>query len=160
MPKEKLIDLLYVLMKNSKRSDRELAKVIGASQPTITRLRKSLETLNLVREYTVIPALEKLGFEIAAFSFVSVSGFQQENVKMTLGWVSENPKILFSSSGEGLGGKSLVLVSIHKDYSDFSEFSRELRSALGGKVVSMESFLISLKTDIIKHFSFRDLERV
>ncbi|MGC9346262.1 MAG: Lrp/AsnC family transcriptional regulator, partial [Candidatus Bathyarchaeales archaeon] len=59
-----MIDLLYEFMKNSKRSDRELAKAVGVSQPTITRMRKNLEKLGYIREYTIMPALEKLGFEI------------------------------------------------------------------------------------------------
>jgi len=58
MPKQKLVDLLYELMKNSKRSDRELARVVRVSQPTITRMRKNLEKSGYIREYTVMPALE------------------------------------------------------------------------------------------------------
>lgn len=123
-------------------------------------MRKSLETLNLIREYTVIPALDRLGFEMIAFSFVSGSVSQQENVKASLAWVSENPKIIFSCLGEGLGGKTLLLVSIHKSFSAFSEFSHDLRGALGARAVSIESFLVSLKSDVVKHFSFRDLERI
>ncbi|MBE0519957.1 winged helix-turn-helix transcriptional regulator, partial [Candidatus Bathyarchaeota archaeon] len=69
MPKQKLIDLLYELMKNSKRSDRELAKVVKVSQPTITRMRKNLEKSEYVREYTIVPAVEKLGFELTALTF-------------------------------------------------------------------------------------------
>jgi DNA-binding Lrp family transcriptional regulator len=69
MPKQKMIDLLYELMINSKRSDRELAKAVKVSQPTITRIRKSLEKLGYIREYTVIPDLQKIGFEIAALTF-------------------------------------------------------------------------------------------
>ncbi len=42
---QRLIHLLYELMKDSKRSDRELAKAIGVSQPTITRMRETLENL-------------------------------------------------------------------------------------------------------------------
>lgn len=67
MPKQKLLDLLYEIMKYSRRSDRELAKTIKVSQPTITRIRKVLEDNGYIREYTVMPALEKLGFEILAF---------------------------------------------------------------------------------------------
>lgn len=160
MPKEKIIDLLYELMKNSKRSDRELAKVVDVSQPTITRLRKGLEQLNLIREYTVIPALDKLGFEVLAFNYVEAGAVQHESAKTSLSWVAENSKILFASSGEGLSGKTLMMISIHKDFSSFTEFSRELRSVLGPRAVSMESFLVSLKTNVIKHFSFRDLERL
>jgi DNA-binding Lrp family transcriptional regulator len=33
--------LISELMKNSQRSDRELAKAIGVSQPTISRVKKS-----------------------------------------------------------------------------------------------------------------------
>ncbi|MBE0513125.1 winged helix-turn-helix transcriptional regulator, partial [Candidatus Bathyarchaeota archaeon] len=69
MPKQKMIDLLYELMKNSKRSDRELAKVVKVSQPTITRMRKNLEKMEYIREYTIVPAVEKLGFELTALTF-------------------------------------------------------------------------------------------
>jgi len=159
MPKEKLVDLLYELMKSCKRSDRELARIIKVSQPTITRLRKNLENSGLIREYTVLPALERLGFEIAAFSFVWTSPLH-ETMKPIEDWVLENRRILFSSLGRGIEGKTFMIVSIHKDYTDFSQFGRELRSILGSKVVSVESFLISLKTDIVKHFSLKNLERV
>ncbi len=144
MPKQKMIDLLYELMKNSKRSDRELAKVVGVSQPTITRTRKNLE---------------KLGFEIIALNFLSTST-KPKDIKEIQGWISESQKIVFSSLGEGLNGKTLLLVSIHRNFTDFSEFNRELRGILSLKAASMESFLVSLKTDIIKHFSFKNLERV
>lgn len=159
MAKQKILDLLYELMKNSKRSDRELAKVVGVSQPTITRMRNNLEKSGFIREYTVIPAFEKLGFEIIALSFLSTSAMQ-EHMKEIQMWVSKNSKILFSSSGEGLNGNTLLVVSIHKDFTDFSMFTKEFRSFLGSKVSSMESFLVSLKTDVIKHFSFKNLERM
>lgn len=159
MPKQNMIDLLYELIKNSKRSDRELAKVVGVSQPTITRMRNNLEKLGYIREYTIVPALEKLGFEIIALNFLSAN-VTQEYVKEIHGRVSKNPKILFSSSGEGLGGKTVLLVSVHKDFTDFSAFIREFRSSVGSEIVLIESFLISLKTDVIKHFSFKNLEQL
>jgi DNA-binding Lrp family transcriptional regulator len=159
MPKQKILDLLYELMKNSKRSDRELAKVVGVSQPTITRMRNNLEKSGFIREYTVIPAFEKLGFEIIALSFLSTSAMQ-EHMKEIQVLISKNSKILFSSSGEGLNGNTLLVVSIHKDFTDFSMFTKEFRSSLGSKVSSVESFLVSLKTDVIKHFSFKNLERI
>mgnify|MGYP006271117405 CR=1 FL=1 len=38
------------LMKNSRRSDRELAKVVGVSQPTVTRTRSRLEKEGIIKE--------------------------------------------------------------------------------------------------------------
>ncbi|MEM3699443.1 MAG: Lrp/AsnC family transcriptional regulator [Candidatus Bathyarchaeia archaeon] len=159
MAKQKMIDLLYELMINSKRSDRELAKAIKVSQPTITRMRKSLEKLGYVREYTIIPNLEKIGFEIVALNFLATN-INLEQAKEVQNWILKNPKILFTTSGEGLGGKTLLLVSIHKDFTDFSAFSRELKGLLSPKATSAESFLFSLKTDVVKHFSFKNLERL
>ena len=37
--------LLFELMKNSHRSDRQLAKALGVSQPTVTRRRAMLEKI-------------------------------------------------------------------------------------------------------------------
>ena len=159
MSKQKMMDLLYELMKNSKRSDRELAKVVNVSQPTITRMRKNLEKMEYICEYTIVPAVEKLGFEITALTFLSTST-RPKDVKEMQKWISESRKIIFSSLGEGLNGKTLLLVSVHRDFTDFSEFTREVRGILGLKGASMESFLVSVKTDMIKHFSFKNLERV
>jgi len=159
MPKQKMIDLLYELMKNSKRSDRELAKVVKVSQPTITRMRKNLEEKEYIREYTIMPAVEKLGFEITALNFLSTST-RPKDVKEMQKWISESQKIIFSSLGEGLNGKTLLLVSVHRDFTDFSEFTREVRGILGLKGTSMESFLVSVKTGMIKRFSFKNLERI
>ena len=159
MPKQKMIELLYELMKNSKRSDREIAKVVEVSQPTITRMRKNLEKTEYIREYTIIPALEKLGFEILALNFLSTST-KPKDVKEMQEWISESQKIIFTSLGEGLNGKTVLLVSIHRDFTDFSEFTRELRGILGLETSSIESFLVSLRTDMIKHFSFKNLERI
>jgi len=75
-------------------------------------------------------------------------------------WISESRKTIFSSLGAGLDGKTLLLVSVHRNFTDFSEFTRELRGILGLKGASMDSFLVSLKTDVIKHFSFKNLERI
>ena len=68
MKHEKLVKLLFELIKNSKRSDRDLAKTLNISQPTVTRLRKTLEK-EAIEQYTVIPDLSYMGFEIVALTF-------------------------------------------------------------------------------------------
>lgn len=54
MKEEKLIRLLREMLKNSKRSDREIAKSLEVSQPTVTRTRARLEK-EYLETYTVIP---------------------------------------------------------------------------------------------------------
>lgn len=155
MAKRKMMDLLYELMGDSKRSDRELAKVVGVSQPTITRMRKTLEKQEYIREYTVMPSLEKLGFEILALNFIAAN-----ITKELIEWTSKNPKIIYAGFGQGLEGNNLLIVSVHKNFMDFSEFTREIKSLFGSNISSLKSFLSSLNVDVVKHFSLKNLERV
>lgn len=67
MTKLKPVDYRIVseLMKNARMSDRQLAKMLGISQPTVSRKRVFLEK-DLIEGYTAIPKREKLGYEIFA----------------------------------------------------------------------------------------------
>jgi len=69
--KEEKLRILFELIKGARRSDRELAKAVGTSQPTITRKRTKLEKEGFIKEYTVIPDLKKMGYEIIAFTFLA-----------------------------------------------------------------------------------------
>lgn len=157
MPKQKMMDLLHELIIDCKRSDRKLANVLHASQPTITRMRKNLENSGFIREYTIMPALEKMGFEIVAMNFLSIM-HGQEPIKEIQKWASENNSVILASHGEGLAGKTVMLVSVHKDFTDFSAFSHALKDFLGPKMSSTQSFLFSLRAGVLKDFSFRNLE--
>ncbi len=64
--------LISELMKNSRRSDRELAKAIDVSQPTVSRMIKKLESEDIIKEYAMIPDFHKLEFEILAITFFNV----------------------------------------------------------------------------------------
>ena len=152
-----MIKLLYEMMKNSKRSDREIAKIIGVSQPTITRMRQRLEKRGYIRDYTIIPDLEKLGYEIAAFTFMAIANSNAKSENMNK-WIESNPKIVFSASGDGVNGKNSIMVSIHKDFTDYSKFMSELRSKWSENIRNIDGFLVPLRGDIPKHFSFKYLQ--
>jgi len=51
--KKRMMNLLFELLKNSKRSDKELAKVLMVSQPTVTRMRSRLVKEGVIKEFTV-----------------------------------------------------------------------------------------------------------
>ena len=66
------LKMLSELIKNCKRSDRELARAIGISQPTATRIRSKLEKEGYIRQYTTIPDLNKIGYTVASLNFVKL----------------------------------------------------------------------------------------
>lgn len=150
MKKEKTFLLLRELLKNSRRSDRELAKTIGASQPTVTRNRRLLA--EFIRSYTIVPEFEKIGYEILAITFAKARSYSKDEIeaKMNLAkkWVMKHPNILFASDGEGIG-KDVVLVSLHRNYSKYADFMRDYSVSFSDFLGDIQSFIVSLKTGIL-----------
>jgi len=156
MKQEKLVKLLFELIKNSKRSDRDLAKILDISQPTVTRLRKILEK-EAIQQYTVIPNLTYLDFDIVAFTFSRSKELVHPLWEQGKKWARERPNLLFVSTGQGIDA-DVLMISMHKDYADFVKFYQEFRRDWGKYLEDFKIFLISLSGSVImKQFSFNYL---
>lgn len=141
--------LISELMKNSRRSDRELAHAIGVSQPTVSRTIKKLEKKRYIKEYTMIPDFHKLGYEIAAFTFVKLKkGLGIEEIEKAKKIARErleekSLEIILVEKGIGLGHDG-VFVSLHEDYTSYTKFQSEVSHDAHLEASNIESFLISL----------------
>ncbi|MDH5783216.1 MAG: Lrp/AsnC family transcriptional regulator [Candidatus Bathyarchaeota archaeon] len=153
--KKILMKLLLELLKDSKRSDRELAKVLDVSQATVSRMRSKLVKDGLVQQFTVIPDLAKMGFEILA-----ISSFKSKRTKeireKAIKWTMAKPNVLFVARAEGMG-KNAVMVSIHKNYTDYSNFLNDIMFESKDIVEDHDTLLISLRGFIAKPFSLKYL---
>jgi len=154
--------LLCELMKDSRRSDRQLAKALRVSQPTVTRRRMRLEK-DFLDGYTAIPRFRKIGFELVAFTFVK-SRFrsapaEQKDQAREKGkeFIMNQPNCIFGASGEGMNWDG-VCISFHKSYSDFAEFKRTLKVDGSEFFDESESFVSVLSPrTIVKPFHFKYL---
>jgi len=162
MRKKIALKLLFELVKNSKRSDRELAKILGVSQPTITRMRQKLEK-KTIKEYTAIPDWVELGYELMAFTFFSMIvplSERQEGIRRAKDWVMKYPNVIFASSGDGMG-KNGVCISFHKNYTSFAGFITKCQTEWGRYLKDLQFFIVSLKGgQLLKPFSLKYLEKV
>jgi DNA-binding Lrp family transcriptional regulator len=157
----KAIDYAIIaeLIKNSRPSDRQLGKILHVSQPTITRRRGELEKERLF-DYTSIPDLAKLGFEILAITFGN-RAVDREHAELQIekakDFIRRHPNIIFVSSGNGFNSDRVVM-SVHKDYSDYSKFQQEIKKEWGEIMTVVGSFIISLTSDsILRHLTFKYL---
>jgi len=157
MHPDKIPKLLYELIKNSRRSDRDLAKVLGFSQPTVTRTRRKLEDEKYVLQYTALPDFTKLGFELAAFTFTQWLSEGKADTETPYKWLEKDPRVVFVAEGNGLDGKNSIIVTMHKNYTDYSEFIADL---LKTKTVQNVNSFITALTGIKKHLTLADLEKV
>lgn len=152
------LKLIRELIRNSRKSDRELAKLLGVSQPTVSRNRERLEKEGLI-EYTGIPNLQKLGIEIIALTFGNWKHEQYPDTRVSEArkFAEKHPNLIFLSSGRGLGSDR-VAVSVHKNYSDYSNLMREIKSDWGMFMDVTGSFLISLSSDDpVRSITFKQL---
>lgn len=161
MRKELVSQLLRELLKNSKRSDRELAKVLKVSQPTITRTRHKLEQSGLIQDYTIVPNFRKMGFEILALTFVKMRAeiLTPERTEEAREYAAKFPNAIFASTGEGLGMTG-VIISFHKNYTDYHQKINLLRTDWKDFTENIETFVISIGEEEFKRFSLTYLRDV
>jgi DNA-binding Lrp family transcriptional regulator len=156
--------LLFELMKNSHRSDRQLAKALGVSQPTVTRRRAMLEK-NYIEGYTIIPKFGQIGFEIAAFTFLKSKLKQKtgkekdETLKKMKEWYMNQPNVVLVQDGRGMGWDA-ICISLHQSFSDFAAFIRAQDSELSEWIIESQTFHADLKPGItIKPFHLKYLAK-
>ena len=157
--KETELKLVSALMQNSRRSDRELAKAIGVSQPTISRTIKKLEKEGIIREYTMIPDFHELGYNIMAVIFLKLGqGGKTLSAQQLEKMFSEarklekdNPRtFLMVNTGIGLS-HDMVVISLFHDYSEYTDYIRMIKAESTAELSpyfeaeSIETFLINLE---------------
>jgi len=145
--------LFCELVKNCRRSDKELAHDVGCSQPTVTRARRKLEKEGYIKEYTVIPDFHKLGYELLSLTFVKLrKGLDREGVNKARKIAQEGlPKtpftVIMMERGRGLGYDGVVL-SLHKNYTSHTKLMKRLRQFTFLDISTIDSFIVSLGDEV------------
>ena len=153
--------ILWELVKNSRRSDRTLARVLKSSQPTVTRKRTRLEK-DFLDGYTAIPKWEKIGYEILAITLIKAVGiFSSKEYpdiqKQGLEWLAKQPNVIMGGACEGMGMNAFIF-SLHKSFSDHSKFMLNLRLEMGNFIDEVQTILVDLRaTQRLKPFHLKYL---
>ncbi len=153
--------LLLEYLKDSSRSDRELAKILGVSQPTVSRMRAKLLKDGIIDHFSAIPDLTKMGYEILAFSLVKFNMGEvlkdyRKVEKIARTWVKTRHEIVFDSRAEGMGVDA-VAISLHKSYGAYKQFLAENKKHWGTLLAEINYILVDLKSGVSKPFSFKYL---
>jgi DNA-binding Lrp family transcriptional regulator len=150
--------LLSELMRNSRRSDRELAKAIGVSQPTISRTIQRLEKEGYIQEYTAIPDFNKIGFGLLAVTIIKFGRMVNEEDFDKLIKEGRNldkkvglPIVMIT---RGLGSAyDMIIFSLHESYSSYTK----IMAALKELPFLDEAVFQSLVTDLESKEKYRNL---
>lgn len=157
------LKMIIALIKNSNRSDRELAKAIGVSQPTISRTREKLEKYGMIKEYTIIPDYLQLGFKLLSITFTKMKGPFSEEIlddmkRRARKTMSEHPSaLILGNTGMGVNA-DYVTIAFHRGYGEYSEFMKEIKEYPNVNIDETKSFIIDLsEKDQMQPLSFSHL---
>jgi len=155
------------LMKNSRRSDRELSHALKTSQPTVSRTRERLEKEGYINEYTVIPNFKKLGYHLFALTFFTwnkgLSKNEREEARKQAiqqsPSVASNVVIIERGIGFGMNYDSFM-ASFHKNYTSYSELISEMKKNPYLDKARVESFIVNLDDEIhYRYLTFSTLAK-
>jgi len=151
--------LLSALLGGAKRSDRDIAKILEVSQPTVTRKRRELEKDGTIQEYTIIPDFTKLGYDFVAVTFLTFAEDSSEFLDKEREWARSKSSIIYLTKGEGMG-MNCFMISVHKNYASYSELVTELKRDWRPLLANIQTFMVSLARPelLIKPLSFRYLD--
>lgn len=147
------LQVLSALVKKGRRSDRQIAKELGVSQPTVSRTRKKLEDKGFIKEYTAIPNLAKIGYQILAVTLVRLDkSLKAEDIRKAREmarktFIKKRMETIMIERGIGLGYDG-ILLSYHKDYAAYQKYMDELKELSYLDLSKIDSLLINLKDEI------------
>jgi len=142
------LKILFELMKNSKTTDRQLAKKVGVSQPTVTRRRARLER-EVIDGYTAIPKWDKIGYNLLAVTLVKTLFKFSSNEKRnsaynkSMEWLAKQSNVIMGSGCRGMGMTG-IMISLHKTYAALDEFLINHREQLGDILEDVQTIVVNL----------------
>ena len=130
--------ILVELLKNSNRSNREIAKAIGVSAATVINHIQRLESAGVITEYTVMLDFERLGYDLTVIMEVTVS---RGKLLETQEEIAKLPYVcgVYDVTGE----IDSIVIAKFKNRRELSEFPKDL---LGMEFVERTNTHVVLNT--------------
>jgi DNA-binding Lrp family transcriptional regulator len=144
--------LISELMKNSRRSDRELARTIGISQPTVTRLRRQLEKKGVIKEYTMIPDFRMLGYQLMGATRLGINEpYSKERFeeirKATLEMERNNPNAFLLGVNGFSQNANRLFITFYENYSDYVHAMELTKQVPFTNIETIDTFLVDLNDE-------------
>lgn len=142
-PREKQV--LTELLKNCRISDQKVARKLKTSRPTIFKIRGRLEKKGIIKGYIPIVNFEKLNLTLQSTIFYKWRDYSKtKELEKTIKFIKNLPEVILFIKGEGIGGKTDLIISIHEDLKDYERFVRKLKYEWKDNVENTEVFLSSI----------------
>jgi DNA-binding Lrp family transcriptional regulator len=134
--------VLRELLKDSKRSFRELARSLGVSTATVISRVQRLESAGVISNYTIQVDHEKLGYELTVITEITVSKGKLLEVEEE---ISKMPNVCAVYDVTGL--TDAMVIAKFKNRRSLSEFTKKLLSMPYVERTNTHVVLTTIKED-------------
>ena len=156
MLKKREKKVLIELLKNGRKPDKHIAKDIGTTQTTVTRIRQKLERDEYVENYRARANLKKVGLSIIITTvFEWTDQTKQDIFNEAKKYILAHESVVFFGRGEGMSGKTAIIITVHKNYHDYDDFMKGLRRKWDMYIRDLEYFTTAID-GIYKRFCTKD----
>lgn len=124
------IQILKALQEDGRKTNAELAKLVGLSPPSVLQRIRALEKANLIRGFHAILDHDRLGMRITAFVMIGLSLHQEQPIERFRRGIQDIPEIMecYHVSGD----YDFLLKVIVRDMRTYEVFLREKLSKIKG----------------------------
>lgn len=115
------LEILRILMKNCRKSAREIARELGKSPTIIAKRIRKLEELGVVKSCKAVVDVKKLGFGIMALIMLNVEGAHIEEVERVLA-NEPNVRGVYDITGEF----DVAILALFRDVDELDRFVKRM----------------------------------
>jgi len=133
---------LLSLVSDGHKTDAEISREIHVSKASAGRIRKRLETDNILLDYIPVVNLDIYGINLYAVVSFEWHGSSPAPAKKMEGEFSRTPQVIYFASGEGPRNMNYLAMLGFSDLLEFHEFLNEFKQKYGGHLGSVETFFI------------------
>ena len=145
--RDKEKQVLFELLKDGRKPDKHIAQLLKLTQPTVTRIRQKLEREKVIKGYRAVVDEKVVGFSISAITFFDWRDYsEQKQIDEARSYIFSIPEVVYYARGEGLRGKTYVMITVHKTFAEYEAFTRKLRERYGKLMAYVEEFISSMES--------------
>ncbi len=154
MLKKKEKDVLLKLIENGRKTDKQIAKELSTTQPTVTRIRQKLERENYILNYYASPSFKKIGMNIVIITVMQWADYSKtEELQKFIKDIKNNNSVVCFARGNGLSGRTAFFMSAHKNMKSYEDFIVDIKSRWGEHIREVDQFISSIE-NVFKPFDY------
>ncbi len=115
------LEILRILMKNCRKSAREIARELGKSPTIIAKKVRRLEELGIIKSCRAVVDAKKLGYGIMALIMLNVEGAHIEDVEKLLAR-EPNVRGVYDITGEF----DVAILALFRDVDEMDRFVKRM----------------------------------